>query len=54
MKTLHYFFSCWWKTVKHGNPNKRVFRNFVKMVSLEIKCMFLTGQTTDEILNRTY
>lgn len=49
MKTLNYFFNNWWKTVKRGKPNKRSFLIFLKMFGLELKCLFLTGKTVEEV-----
>ena len=49
MKTLHYLFNNWWKTVKRGKPNKRSFLIFLKMLGLELKCLFLTGRTVEEV-----
>ena len=49
MKTLNYFFNCWLKTVKRGKPNKRTFLIFLRMLGLEMKCLFLTGMTIDEV-----
>ena len=50
MKTLNYFFNCWLKTVKRGKPNKRTFLIFLRMLGLEMKCLFLTGMTIDEMV----
>lgn len=49
MGTLHYLFNNWWKTVKRGKPNKRAFLIFLKMLRLELKCLFLTGRTVEEV-----
>lgn len=49
MKTLHYLFNNWWKTVKRGKPNKRGFLIFLKMLQLELKSLFLTSKTIDEL-----
>ena len=49
MKTLNYLFNCWWKTVKRGNPNKRPFLIFLRMLGLEMKCLFLTGRTVEKV-----
>ena len=49
MKTLHYLFNNWWKTVRRGKLNKRSFLIFLKMLGLELKCLFLTGRTVEEV-----
>jgi hypothetical protein len=49
MKTLHYLFNKWWETVKRGKSNKKLFLNFLKMLGLEVKCLFLTGRTLEEL-----
>jgi hypothetical protein len=49
MKTLNYLFNCWWKTVKRGKPNKRSFLIFLRMLGLEMKCLFFTGRTVEEV-----
>jgi len=49
MKTLNYLFNCWWKTLKRGKPNKRSFLIFLRMLGLEMKCLFLTGRTVEEV-----
>ena len=52
MKILRYLFNSWWKTVKRGKPNKRAFLIFLKMLRTEIKCILLTGYTTEEISDK--
>jgi hypothetical protein len=49
MSDLIYLFNCWWKTVIRGNPNKRSFLIFSKMLRLEIECLLYTGRFTSEI-----
>lgn len=47
--TLHYFWINYWQTVKRGRPSKRMFILFLKFLWLEVKCLWQTGHTTDEI-----
>ena len=48
--TLRYIWNNYWKTVKRGKPNMRAFLIFLKMLTVEIECLLLTGYSTDEIL----
>lgn len=47
--TLIYVWNNYWNTVKRGKPNMRAFLIFLKMLGIEIKCLLLTGHSTDEI-----
>lgn len=48
-KSLKYFWSKYWVTIKKGKPNKRAFLIFLKFLTLELKCLFFTGYSIDEI-----
>ena len=48
--TLKYIWNNYWKTVKRGRPNMRAFLIFLQMLGVEVKCLLLTGYSTDEIL----
>jgi hypothetical protein len=48
--TLKYIWNNYWKTVKRGKPNTRAFLIFLRMLGLELKCLLLTGYSTDQIL----
>jgi len=34
--------------MKRGKPNKRSFLIFLRMLGLEVKCLFLTGRSVEE------
>ena len=50
--TLNYFWYKYWNTVKRGKPNMKSFLIFLRMLGLDLKCLLLTGYTTDEIKKR--
>lgn len=45
-RTLNYIWKLFWK-----RPSRRVFFIFFRMLKTEIKCLMLTGYSTDELLN---
>jgi hypothetical protein len=45
-RTLNYIWKLFWK-----RPSRRVFLIFVRMLKTEIKCLILTGYSTDELFN---
>jgi hypothetical protein len=47
--TLKYVWSNYWKTVKRGRPNKRAFFIFLRMLGVELKCLFMLGHSIDEL-----
>jgi len=44
-RTLKYLWSNFKK-----RPSKRSFLNFIRMMKTEIRCLLMTGYSTDEIL----
>jgi len=44
-RTLKYLWSNFQK-----RPSKRSFLNFIRMMKTEIRCLLMTGYSTDEIL----
>jgi hypothetical protein len=44
-RTLNYIWKLFWK-----RPSRRVFFIFFRMLKTEIKCLMLTGYSTDELL----
>jgi hypothetical protein len=51
-RTLAYLFNRWFFTVIIGKPSKRVFNCVIKMLYLDLKTLFLTGYTIDELNNK--
>ena len=47
-RTLNYIWKLFWK-----RPSRRVFFIFFRMLKTEIKCLMLTGYSTDELLNQS-
>ena len=43
-RTLNYIWKLFWK-----RPSRRGFLTFVRMLKTEIKCLMLTGYSTDEL-----
>jgi hypothetical protein len=43
-RTLNYIWKLFWK-----RPSRRVFLILVRMLKTEIKCLMLTGYSTDEL-----
>ena len=44
-RTLKYLWKQFWK-----RPNRRGFLIFTKMLKVEIKCLIMTGHSTDELI----
>ena len=47
-RTLNYIWKLFWK-----RPSRRVFFIFFRMLKTEIKCLILTGYSTDELFNQS-
>ena len=47
-RTLKYLWSNFQK-----RPSKRSFLNFIRMMKTEIRCLLMTGYSTDEILKQS-
>ena len=47
-RTLNYIWKLFWK-----RPSRRVFLIFVRVLKTEIKCLMLTGYSTDELFNQS-
>jgi len=47
-----YLFNCWWRNVKRGKLGGRSLHLLLTILALELKCLFLTGRTLNEI-NKT-
>ena len=44
-RTLNYIWNQFWK-----RPSKRGFLIFTRMLKTEIKCLIMTGYSTDELI----
>ena len=47
-KTLNYIWNQFWK-----RPSKRGFLIFTRMLKTEIKCLIMTGYSTDELIKQS-
>ena len=47
-RTVNYIWNQFWK-----RPSKRGFLIFTRMLKTEIKCLIMTGHSTDEIIKQS-